>query len=60
MQKSIELHEQNIAYTLKVGKRAKRMRLAVYCDESCFVTIPRALPQTMIEKFLIKKISMGA
>lgn len=55
MQKSIELHKQNIDYTLKVSKRAKRMRLAVYCDGSCVVTIPRALPQTMIEKFLIRK-----
>jgi predicted metal-dependent hydrolase len=55
MQKSIELHKKNIDYTLKVSKRAKRMRLAVYCDGSCVVTIPRALPQTLIEKFLIRK-----
>jgi predicted metal-dependent hydrolase len=55
MQKSIKLHKENINYTLKVSKRAKRMRLAVYCDGSCVLTIPRALPQTMIEKFLIKK-----
>ena len=55
MKKTIELHKQNIDYTLKVSKRAKRMRLAVYCDGSCVVTIPRALPQTIIEKFLIKK-----
>lgn len=54
MQKTIELHKKNIDYTLKVSKRAKRMRLAVYCDGSCVVTIPRALPQTIIEKFLIK------
>lgn len=27
----------------------------MYCDGSCVVTIPRALPQTMIEKFLIQK-----
>jgi len=55
MQKSIKLHKENIYYTVKVSKRAKRMRLAVYCDGSCVVTTPRALPQTMIEKFLIKK-----
>ncbi len=55
MQKSIELHKQNIDYTLKVSKRAKRMRLTVYCDGSCVVTVPRAFPETMIEKFLIAK-----
>ena len=55
MQKSIKLHKKNIEYTLKVSKRATRMRLAVYCDGSCVVTTPRVLPEAMIEKFLIKK-----
>jgi len=55
MQKSIQLHKQHIGYTLKVSKRAKRMRLAVYCDGSCVVTIPRPLPESAIEKFLIQK-----
>jgi predicted metal-dependent hydrolase len=42
-------------YTLKVSKRAKRMRLTVYCDGSCVVTTPRLLPQTTIENFLLEK-----
>ncbi|MCX6754266.1 MAG: M48 family metallopeptidase [Candidatus Nomurabacteria bacterium] len=55
MKKSIKLHQKNIDYTLKVSKRAKRMRVAIYCDGSCVVTIPRTIPQTIVEKFLIKK-----
>jgi hypothetical protein len=55
MKKSIELHRQNIDYTLKVSKRAKRMRVAIYCDGSCVVTAPKTIHQTIIEKFLIAK-----
>ena len=55
MKKSIKLYQKNIDYTLKVSKKAKRMRVAIYCDGSCVVTIPRTIPETIVEKFLIKK-----
>lgn len=55
MKKHIELHKRQVPYTLKVSKRAKRLRLAVYCDGAFVVTAPRYLQVNIIEKFIIKK-----
>ena len=55
MKKVIELNKYNIDYTLKVSKRARRMRLAVYCDGSFVVTTPRCVDQGIIERFIIQK-----
>lgn len=55
MKHKLALHKQNINYTIKVSNRAKRLRVAVYCDGSCVVTAPHRLPQNVIESFLIKK-----
>lgn len=42
-------------YIIKKSKRAKRMRLAVYCDGSVVVTTPFGINQTIIEKFIADK-----
>ena len=55
MKKNIELKNENINYTLKVSKRAKRIRLAVYCDGSFVVTTPRRVGTGKIEEFIIQK-----
>jgi predicted metal-dependent hydrolase len=55
MTKQIKLHNKNINYTLKTSKRAKRMRLAVYCDGSFVVTRPMSLSDNIVEKFIIEK-----
>ena len=55
MKKHIELHKQNIDYTLKISKRAKRMRLAIYCDGNFVVTAPRNISNNIIEQFIIRK-----
>lgn len=55
MQKTIELHKKNVDYTLKVSKRARRMRLAVYCDGTLVVTAPSAMQENVIERFIIRK-----
>lgn len=47
--------EKKISYKLKRSKRAKRMRLAVYCDSSVVVTSPFGVNQSLIEKFLSEK-----
>jgi len=40
MKKEIELDRQKVEYTLNVSKRARRMRLAIYCDGDFVVTVP--------------------
>lgn len=55
MRKHIELHKRKVPYTLKVSKRAKRLRLAVYCDGGFVVTAPAHLQLSIVEKFIIKK-----
>lgn len=47
--------DKKLAYTLRRSKRAKRMRLAVYCDGSVIVTTPLGVDQSIIEKFLADK-----
>ena len=47
--------EKKISYKLKRSKRAKRMRLAVYCDGSVVITSPLGMQQSVIEKFISDK-----
>ncbi len=42
-------------YTLRKSKRAKRVRLAVYCDGSVVVTTPFGIRQSIIDKFISEK-----
>ncbi len=55
MKKRIELHNKEIEYTLKISRRARRMRLAVYCGGEFVVTVPQSMGQGIIEQFIIKK-----
>jgi predicted metal-dependent hydrolase len=55
MKKQIELHKNKVEYTLKVSKRARRMRLAIYCDGGFVVTAPRHISNNIIEQFIIRK-----
>ncbi len=55
MKKHIELHKRKVPYTLKVSKRAKRLRLAIYCDGAFVVTTPRNVDVSVIEKFIIQR-----
>jgi len=55
MRKRIELHKKKVEYTLKVSKRARRMRLAIYCDGNFVVTAPRDVSENIIEQFIIRK-----
>lgn len=47
--------KKKISYKLKRSKRAKRVRLAVYCDGSVVITSPFGIQQSLIEKFLADK-----
>jgi len=52
MQKEILLDNQNIIYTLKVSPRAKRLRLAIYCNGELVVTQPRSMSIKIVENFI--------
>ncbi|MEI6529110.1 MAG: M48 family metallopeptidase [Candidatus Falkowbacteria bacterium] len=55
MVKEIKLGEQNITYTLKISPRAKRLRLAIYCNGDLIVTQPRNLRTEQVDNFILSK-----
>lgn len=55
MEKQIKLNKRKVSYTLKVNKRAKSLRLAVYCGGDFVVTTPKNVHQNFIDKFIIQK-----
>lgn len=55
IQKEVLLDSKNIKYTLKVSKRARVVRLAIYHDGSFVVTIPQKVNEKVAEEFIIKK-----
>lgn len=55
MKKQIKLSDRALSYTLRVSRRARRLRIAVYCDASVVVTAPIGLPQNFVERFIIQK-----
>lgn len=55
MKKQIILQNKKVSYTLRKSTRARRMRLAVYCDGSVVVTTPYDLQETIAERFIREK-----
>lgn len=55
MRKEIALQDKKITYMLRKSKRARRMRLAVYCDGTIVVTTPFDLKESIAEKFIREK-----
>ena len=55
LKKRIEIRERKVEYTLRVSKRAKRMRLAIYCDGNFVVTVPQGIDLNMVERFIVGK-----
>jgi predicted metal-dependent hydrolase len=55
MKKLIAINNENISYTFRKSKRARRMRLAVYCDGSVVVTAPAWMGETMVQRFICEK-----
>jgi len=55
MKRQIELQSKKVEYTLKISRRARRMRLAVYCGGDFVVTAPQNMGQSIIEQFIIEK-----
>jgi predicted metal-dependent hydrolase len=55
MKKLIAINKEDISYTLRKSKRARKMRLAVYCDGSVVVTTPHWMGQILAERFIREK-----
>ena len=55
MQRNIKIDNKEISYKIRKSNRARRLRIAVYCDTSIIVTIPKGLTELSIEKFLREK-----
>lgn len=57
MKSSLASSGQTINYTLKKSLRTRNLRVAIYCDSRVVVTAPVYFPESLIKKFLIKKIA---
>jgi len=55
MEKHITLKNKEISYTIRKSKRARRIRLVVYCDGVIVVTTPFDLKESIAEKFVREK-----
>lgn len=55
MERQINLHNRVVSYLVRRSNRAKRMRLAVYCNGNFIVTIPNSFPVNSIDEYLIAK-----
>lgn len=53
--KQISLHHQPVEYTLRISRRARRLRLVIYCDGRLVVTAPLNMSDRRVEQFIIKK-----
>jgi hypothetical protein len=49
--------KSKISYTLRKSRRARRLRLAVYCNGNVVVTTPFGVPPTVIDEFIDQKKS---
>lgn len=52
MQKNITLNDQNVSYTVRKSRKARRVRLSVYQDGSVVVTTPFRFGENVTEKFV--------
>jgi len=57
MRRKTVLHNREVEYTVKKSARARRLRVAVYCDASVIVTVPIDFGEHKIERFLKEKAS---
>ena len=55
MKRQINLHNRVVNYSVRRSKRARRMRLAVYCDGNFVVTVPQAFPTSSIDRYVVAK-----
>jgi len=57
MLRKLIINNHEITYTLRKSRRAKRLKVAVFCDASVVVTLPRTVTVTWMEEFLKRKVN---
>ncbi len=55
VKKQIKINNKTIEYTLKVSRRAGRIRLTIYREGRLTVTLPRGVSENFAKKFIIRK-----
>jgi predicted metal-dependent hydrolase len=55
MQKDLKIGDQSVPYTIKLSRRARRMRISVGSEAAVVVTLPWGFKQTYAEKFVEQK-----
>lgn len=55
MQRSIKIDNKEIDYKIRRSNRAKRLRIAVYCDTSIVITVPLGINENKVERFIVEK-----
>jgi predicted metal-dependent hydrolase len=55
MQRKIKLQGEEINYNLRKNRKAKRLKLTIYCDGSFAVSAPRRLSLSIIEDYILQK-----
>ena len=55
MKKIIQIRERKVECTFRASRRAKKMRLAIYCDGKFVVTAPRGTDLNRAERFIVAK-----
>src|SRR4030042_6036025 len=57
MKRNIIVNGENIEYTIRRSKKARRVRLTMYCDAEVVVTLPRRLSENFARDFVSEKAS---
>lgn len=55
MQRKIRLQGEEISYNLRKNRKAKRLKLTIYCDGNFAVSAPSSLTLTAIENYILQK-----
>jgi|WetSurMetagenome_2_1015567.scaffolds.fasta_scaffold119937_3 predicted metal-dependent hydrolase len=54
MKQGINLKGKEISYELKKSSRARRMRVSIYCDGTCLVTVPHRISFERAKEFIFE------
>lgn len=55
MKRIIKIENTEIEYKIRKSNRARRLRIAVYCDATVVVTAPYGINENKVEKFITEK-----